>query len=126
MQIWRLLVITVLNGKSLGLSLPSFVSRPSSPTSSQQLALNHLAGLVEYFVKTPLETRQGRSFEDIERSKGLDYAGEEVLHLHALPVRMGEILPELPEDGVAGTLEQNRLPLGMFVNRFVTETLSPS
>ena len=102
-QVWRLLVIAVLNGEACGWSSTFFPSRDKPPSSAQANALNHISRLVEYFVRSPLDVRPGRSFEDIVRSKGIDYSGEEVLH--ALPVKLGEILPGLPADHVAGSLQ---------------------
>ena len=102
-QLWRFLVVATLNGEYIGWNGVLFPLGDSAPSSSQQAALRNISCLVEYFVRSPLDLRVGRCFEELVRSKGVDYAGEEVLH--ALPVRLGEILPGLPADNVAGTLK---------------------
>ena len=47
---------------------------------------------------------------DVIKSKGVDYAGGEVLH--ALPLKVGELLPGLPADGVAGSLQASDVAVG--------------
>ncbi|CAE7606234.1 unnamed protein product [Symbiodinium sp. CCMP2592] len=110
MQLWRLLVVVVLNGEACGWNSPLFPPVNNAGTAAQRAALRHLTELVDHFCRCPLELREGKSFEDIVRSKGLDYAGEEVLR--ALPVRLGEIAPGLPADGVAGSLEATTVAAG--------------
>ena len=121
MQLWRLLVVIVLNGEACGWSSPLFPPVNNAGTAAQRAALGHITELVDHFCRCPLELRNGKSFEDIVRSKGLDYAGEEVLR--ALPVRLGEIAPGLPADGVAGSLEAASVAAGR-VQSWLTEPSS--
>ncbi|OLQ01222.1 hypothetical protein AK812_SmicGene16051 [Symbiodinium microadriaticum] len=77
---------------------------------AQQQALDNITGLVERFVQNPFETRDGKSFEQLVQSKGLDYAGEEIMH--ALPLRLEEVLPGLPAEGDAGSLDAATVAVG--------------
>ena len=59
--------------------------------------------ICEYFTLDPLCEKSGLLPEAVIKSKGVDYTGEEVLH--TLPLKVGELLPGLPADGVAGSLQ---------------------
>ena len=96
-QVWRLLIVTITNGEYLdwcgtGFSLGALAE-----------AFAHLDELCRYFCRDPLNEKCGLSPEEVLRTKGISYTGDEVLH--ALPLRVQELLPGLPADGVAGTLQ---------------------
>eukprot|EP00438_Fugacium_kawagutii_P029614 Skav202657 [mRNA] locus=scaffold1791:57070:68236:+ [translate_table: standard] len=101
-QIWRLLVVSVLNGQYDSWSLSSLMKLPKM--SSPQLAsLKHLDEWIARFCVSPIAQVKLPDFEALVKSKDIDYSGEEVTH--ALPLRLEELLPGLPAPGVAGTLD---------------------
>ena len=102
-QIWRLLSVVIINGEYLGWRPPLFSPKVYPGVACQQAAFDHLGQLCEYFTLDPLCEESGLSPEALIKSKGVDYTGEEILH--ALPLRVGELLPGLPADGVAGSLQ---------------------
>ena len=109
-QLWKLLVIFIVNGESSNWQGTLLPNHKSPATKAQQQSLDNIDRLVKRFIESPLEVRDGKPFEQLVLSKGLDYAGEEIVH--ALPVRLGEILPGLPEDGVAGSLDASSVASG--------------
>ncbi|CAE7825917.1 unnamed protein product [Symbiodinium sp. CCMP2592] len=101
-QTWRLLSVIVLNGES-----SSWVKLvPASDhveTQSQRVALAGLSRRCAWWSNRALQPRPETSFEDVIRSRQVDYTGDAVLK--ALPLRLEELAPGLPEDGVAGSLD---------------------
>ena len=106
-QLWRLLSVVVLNGEYMGWRPPLFSDREFPGHASQQVAFEHVEQLCNYFTRDPLSEKAGLEPEKILLSKGVDYTGEDVLH--ALPLKVGELLPGLPADGVAGKLEAAKI-----------------
>ncbi|CAE7392395.1 abcC8 [Symbiodinium microadriaticum] len=102
-QIWRLLSVIVLNGEFQGWMPPLFPHRSFPGLASQQQAFKHIDGVCSYFVREPQSSHSGLAPQELVRTKGVDYTGEEVLH--ALPLKLEELLPSLPADGVAGSLQ---------------------
>ena len=101
-QIWRFNCIAVLNGQFLGWKGPLFKTGIDI-TPSQRLAVNNVGDLCNYFTCDPLKDLGNPDFEKKVKQRGVDYTGEETSH--ALPVRLGEILPGLPDAGVTGALD---------------------
>ena len=103
MQVWRFLNIVVLNGEACDwrtLDVSLYNDPPSAP---QRLVWDNVTRCCSYFVSSPLEVGSEVNFSELVRSKALDYAGEEVSH--ALPLKLAELLPGLPDTGTAGSLD---------------------
>ena len=100
-QLWRCICVVVLNG--LGDNWEFQVKSKYNPSEPQQLALKNIDFWVERFCDNPSNSHKIPNFEELVRSKSLDYSGDEVSH--ALPLRLEELLPGLPEPGIAGTLK---------------------
>ena len=109
-QLWRLLIVAVLNGEYQSWENNSFYDIEFPGNASQADAFNHLDELCNYFARNPLDERCGLSPQDVLKTKGVDYTGDEVLH--ALPLKVGELLPGLPADGVAGSLQASEIAEG--------------
>ena len=109
-QLWRLLMVSVLNGEYQSWDGPCFGALEFPGNASQVEAFEHLDSLCQYFARNPLCERCGMCPRDVIKSKGVDYAGGEVLH--ALPLKVGELLPGLPADGVAGSLQASDVAVG--------------
>ena len=101
-QLWRLLSVIVLNGEFRGWMAPLFSHHRFPGLASQQQAFKHIDEVCSYFVREPQSTHCGLDPRDLVKAKGVDYTGEEVLR--ALPLKLEELLPSLPADGVAGSL----------------------
>ena len=105
-QTWRLLSVITLNGMGTGWEKLA----PASGhvvTRSQTLALESLARRCAWWSGSPLEERPPGDFSDLIRSRQVDYTGDAVLK--ALPLRLEELAPGLPEDGVAGSLDASSI-----------------
>lgn len=102
MQVWRLLVILVLNGESIDWNHQK-VFRQSAPTGPQNQMISRVTSLVNRFCTSPGSSCDMPDFHELVKSKTIDYNGEECGH--ALPLILGELKPGLPPLGVAGTLE---------------------
>ena len=99
-QIWKIVVVLILNGLNTNwLYPPCHKGRLSEP---QEEAMTNINRWIEAFCENPLSPRKLPSFSALVKSKTIDYAGEEVAH--ALPLRLEELLPGLPVTGVAGSL----------------------
>ena len=70
--------------------------RPLRPTAYSTYGNSVLRLLV---ARAPLQVRPEVDFETLSRSAQVDYSGDEVLK--SLPLRLGELMPGLPDDGVA-------------------------
>ena len=103
-------MVAVLNGEYQDWSGTSFGACSYPGNASQAEAYAHLDELCNYFVREPLGERCGLSPQAVLKTKGVDYTGDEILH--ALPLKVGELLPGLPADGVAGSLEASTVAEG--------------
>ena len=101
-QVWRFNVTAVLNGQFLNWKGPIF-SSSSMTTPSQKACIENIEECCNYFCNDPLKSFGPVDFGTLVKQKGIDYSGEEISH--ALPVRLGEILPGLPDAVVAGSLD---------------------
>ena len=100
MQIWKIVIVLVLNGlDSNWVYPPTSSSRLSEP---QEAAMCNITRWIRAFCEKPLATHKLPVFSTLVKSRTVDYAGEEVAH--ALPLRLEELLPGLPVTGVAGSL----------------------
>jgi hypothetical protein len=66
-------------------------------------ARDNIEKCCNYFCQDPLKELGPVDFHELVRMKGVDYTGEEISH--ALPLRLGELLPGLPDGAVAGSLD---------------------
>ena len=101
-QLWRFLVVTHLNGQYLDWKNPLFGDGHES-TQAQRESERTISKFCRYFVRNPGMGRAGKPFEVLCTQKGVDYSGEETSH--ALPLRLGELLPGLPDENTAGSLD---------------------
>ena len=99
-QIWRLLVVIVLNGLNSNWNYPPTCR--VRLTELQETAMSNINRWIDAFCSNPLSSHKVPEFSKLVKSKTIDYAGEEVAH--ALPLRLEELLPGLPVHGVAGSL----------------------
>eukprot|EP00435_Cladocopium_sp_Y103_P044257 s197_g12.t1 len=102
MQLWRWLVVMVLNGEYMDWSGGSWLE-PSKPTIAQLAMLEMIGERVRSFCGNPLQCWELPIYPELMGSKTIDYNGEEVSH--ALPLRLEELLPGLPDAATAGSLE---------------------
>ncbi|CAE7898809.1 unnamed protein product, partial [Symbiodinium microadriaticum] len=105
-QTWRLLSVITLNGMGTGWEKLAPASGHVA-TRSQTLALESLARRCAWWSGSPLEERPPGDFSDLIRARQVDYTGDAVLK--ALPLRLEELAPGLPEDGVAGSLDASNI-----------------
>ena len=101
LQLWRWLIVAVLNGEYMDWSGSAFI--PSSPSLGQQAALEMIGGLVKRFLGNPMEEFTTANFGELLKAKSIDYHGEEVSY--ALPLQLEELLPGLPDAAVGGSLD---------------------
>ncbi|CAE7175988.1 hypothetical protein AK812_SmicGene26686 [Symbiodinium microadriaticum] len=106
MQVWRLLSVIVLNGEH-GHWQVIAPAASHAETAAQAKCLQHLTQCCAWWTRAPLQVRPEVDFYTLSRSKQVDYSGDEVLK--ALPLRLGELMPGLPEDGVAGSLDASAI-----------------
>ncbi|CAE7765025.1 unnamed protein product [Symbiodinium sp. CCMP2592] len=101
-QAWRLLSVLVLNGESSSWSqlVPASVH---IETRSQRVALAGLSRRCAWWTGQPLQARPEVPLSELISARHVDYSGDAVLK--ALPLRLEELAPGLPEDGVAGSLD---------------------
>ena len=105
-QTWRLLIVILLNGESVNWCAEKPFVR-CKLNASQQEALRNLTLRCEAFCSSPMAEFKVGDFSEIVRTKTIDYSGEEVTY--ALPLKLGELLPGLPDAGIAGTLESSEV-----------------
>ncbi|CAE7323141.1 unnamed protein product [Symbiodinium sp. CCMP2456] len=105
-QTWRLLSVITLNGMGTGWERLAPASGHVA-TRSQNLALESLARRCAWWSGSPLEVRPPGDFSELIRARQVDYTGDAVLK--ALPLRLEELAPGLPEDGVAGSLDASSI-----------------
>ena len=104
-QLWRWLVVTVLNGEYLDwCGAPTLL--PAKPSLAQLAALEMIGEHVRDFCGSPLESWNLPNFRQLMQSKSFDYSGDEVTH--ALPLRLEELQPGLPDAAVGGSLDAFR------------------
>ena len=101
-QIWRFNCTTVLNGQYMDWKGPLYYSY-GGHTPAQVEARNNVEKCCNYFCKDPGKDLGPVNFPELAKMKGIDYSGDEISH--ALPLRLGELLPGLPDHGVAGSLD---------------------
>ena len=122
-QIWRCLCVVVLNGMSQGWQLlPCTRGRLSG---NQKAAMGVINMWIELFCQQPQQVVQLPCFPDLVKNRQLDYTGEELVT--ALPLRLEELRPGLPDKGVAGSLSAVTAAAG-FVQAWVADpwlTLKP-
>ena len=100
-QLWRMVVVSVLTGSSCWWKLPDCgLKKP--PNAAQKSALSNIDKWVQHFCHSPLAQVKLPSFSELAAQRGVDYSGEEISH--ALPLKLGELRPGLPVQGVAGSL----------------------
>eukprot|EP00438_Fugacium_kawagutii_P028805 Skav222861 [mRNA] locus=scaffold2201:87314:93953:- [translate_table: standard] len=99
-QLWRLLVVGVLNGLACWWAPEKCHGQRMS--ESQTAALRNIDQWIAKFCSSPLAQVKLPNFEELIKQRNIDYAGEEVGH--ALPLKLGELEPGLPVAGVAGSL----------------------
>jgi hypothetical protein len=102
MQLWRWLVVTVLNGEYMDWC-PDPKLVPANPTLAQLAALEMISCHVRDFCGNPLDPWVRHDFDRLLQVKCIDYSGDEVTH--ALPLRLEELQPGLPEPSVGGSLD---------------------
>lgn len=91
----------VLNGEYQDWTITDDL-QPSKTSLAQLAALERIGESVKFFCENPLVDWELPNFGELLKSKTIDYAGEEVSH--ALPLRLEELLPGLPEASVRGSL----------------------
>eukprot|EP00435_Cladocopium_sp_Y103_P059482 s868_g21.t1 len=101
-QVWRFNCTTVLNGQFMNWVGPLYHS-VDDYTPAQVEARKNIEKCCNYFCEDPTKDLGPVDFKELVKMKGIDYSGEEVSH--ALPLRLGELLPGLPDAGVAGSLD---------------------
>ena len=101
-QAWRLLNVLILNGEATGWTRLAPAS-DQVPMKSQRVALDFLRRQSEWWSRDAMKDRPSTNFHELARARQVDYSGEEVLK--ALPLRLEELEPGLPDDGVAGSLD---------------------
>lgn len=101
MQLWRWLMVQVLNGEYMDWTISSPIS-PGKPSLAQMGTLERMGEQVKYFAGDPLFDWELPNYPDLLGTKTIDYAGDEVSH--ALTLRLEELLPGLPEPSVGGSL----------------------
>eukprot|EP00435_Cladocopium_sp_Y103_P073675 s72_g44.t1 len=118
-QLWRWLTVMVLNGEFLDWS-HEVTFTPAKPSLGQVAALEMIGEMVNSFIGDPLLIRPMPLFQDLMLAKSIDYAGEEISH--ALPLRLEELLPGLPDPSVGDSLDalsvvdkENRAGLEVFI-----------
>lgn len=99
-QLWRFLVVLMINGMNDDWKYVSWKS--PSPTPTQVAALQIIDRWVEAFCVEPQKHISIPTFRDLVKSRSVDYSGDEVGH--ALPLRLEELEPGLPVKGTAGAL----------------------
>ncbi|CAE7773634.1 unnamed protein product [Symbiodinium necroappetens] len=101
-EAWRLLNVLILNGEATGWTRLAPAS-DQVPMKSQRVALDFLRRQSEWWSRDAMKDRPSTNFHELARARQVDYSGEEVLK--ALPLRLEELEPGLPDDGVAGSLD---------------------
>ena len=96
------LCVLVLNGENSSW-LKLVPAGDHIETQSQRAALAGLSRRYAWWPGQPLEARAEASVTDLISARHVDYSGDAVLK--ALPLRLEELAPGLPEDGVAGSLD---------------------
>ena len=100
-QLWRMIIVSILTGCSCWWKLPKDgLKRP--PNAAQMSALSNIDKWVQHFCHSPVAQVKLPSFSELAAQRGVDYSGEEISH--ALPLKLGELRPGLPVEGVAGSL----------------------
>ena len=105
-QLWRWLVVMVMNGEYLDWN-PGVPLTPAKPNLGQVASLEMIGKMVENFIGDPLAVQPMPCFKQLLLSKSIDYGGEEVSH--ALPLRLEELLPGLPDPAVGGSLDAEKV-----------------
>lgn len=100
-QLWRLLMLLVLNGEFCNWD-PDKISPGLPLHRGQELMIETLTARASRFAEHPLLIHSPPKFDELIRAKSIDYNGEEVST--ALPLVLAELLPGLPDPGVAGSL----------------------
>eukprot|EP00435_Cladocopium_sp_Y103_P060385 s256_g22.t1 len=80
----------------------NLVTGPDKKKGRQQLGRLVIDRWVEGFCSEPQQEVVLPVFPELVKSRSVDYSGDEVGH--ALPLRLEELLPGLPVEGVAGSL----------------------
>ena len=101
-QLWRWLVMTVINGEYLDWCGAPQVC-PAKPSLAQLAAIEMIGDHVRNFCGRPLEPWTLPNFGQLLLTKDVDYSGDEVTH--ALPLRLEELQPGLPDAAVGGSLD---------------------
>ena len=105
--------VFILNGQATGWKRLAPASA-SIPSKSPTVALDFLSRQFEWWPRKPLEERPAVPLEDLARARRVDYSGEEVPK--ALPLRLEELAPGLPEDGVAGSVDSLAMAFQSYVD----------
>ena len=102
MQLWRFMIICVLNGEYCDWNIPPKLA-PSQPGLGQKAALEFITTHVRRFIQDPITSKNLPNYDSLMQSKTFDYGGDEVSY--ALPLRLEELLPGLPDASVGGSLQ---------------------
>ena len=101
-QLWKFVVVGVLNGWSMNWCLSSV--RCNATYSKAQLeAVGVIEKWVHEFCMLPASQVKLPGFGELVQARSIDYSGEETVK--ALPLKLGELMPGLPVKGVAGSLD---------------------
>eukprot|EP00435_Cladocopium_sp_Y103_P065997 s127_g28.t1 len=100
LQLWRCLCVLVLNGLYNDWHYSD--NPPRRITDVQKTAMDCINRWIQVFCADPMGTFSNPDFPELVRNRAVDYSGEETAH--ALPLRLEELEPGLPLQGVAGSL----------------------
>eukprot|EP00438_Fugacium_kawagutii_P035486 Skav230564 [mRNA] locus=scaffold2372:215072:220645:- [translate_table: standard] len=101
-QLWRWLIVMVLNGEYMDWKIPQSIS-PSSASLAQVAALEMIGEQVKRVCQDPLISIDLPQYPELLKMKKIDHAGDEITT--AIPLRLEELLPGLPEAAVGGSLD---------------------
>lgn len=99
-RLFRVLSVGVLNGLTAGWDTKLLVS--GAFTRAQKVALRNIERLIQHHAPDTARESPSRPCSELVKCAALDYSGDEVSH--ALPLKLGELLPGLPKQGKAGSL----------------------
>ena len=104
---WSFLVILGLNFEYCGHLSDSQWKHNSIPSLAQSQVLNNIQQNVAYFLKSSPSEIQAPDWHEVIKSKKMDYDGQEVSH--AMPIKLEELRPGLPEKGVCASIDADTI-----------------
>ncbi|CAK0812349.1 unnamed protein product [Prorocentrum cordatum] len=96
-------IIAGLNFEAVGRAAGEPRAWPQIASQAQQVALANISCAAAYFAKDALEPLSDLDIDKLIKLKGIGYSGQEVER--GGPLVMGELLPGLPEPGLAGSVQ---------------------